>query len=110
MSRKKEQAAKLDALASAAQCETTAAEIAEAFPNVAAVLTNAARMLRTMHQALVPECAHLITFTVTQAMIDAGRESRPKGKYCMSCGVPLDKQKEDKPSEKSDDAGEDDER
>lgn len=97
---KKIEASTMDALACADACDKSASEIVEAHPAVAQQLRDASRLLRAMHSALAHvDCQHTITFVVTQAMIDSGREQREPGKYCMLCGILIPKQ--EKTSKKS---------
>lgn len=97
---KSDAADKVDAIACAERCEAKAKECIDAFPSVCQQLTEAAGMLRSLHRALVQvECRHVLTFTVTKAMIDHGREQRAQGKYCMVCGDRLDKAQDEKPQE-----------
>lgn len=99
---KSDAASKVDAIGCAERCEKHASECAESHPSMSAQLIEAGAMLRTLHRSLVQvECKHVLTFTVTKAMIDSGRETRPKGKYCMVCGEPMSK-----PEEKQEEAGE----
>lgn len=79
--------ASLDAIECAKNCEQRIAECGDSLTHVAQTLQDAAIMLRRLHRALEQiECKHVLTFTVTQQMIDAGRETREKGKYCLTCG------------------------
>lgn len=100
---KKDAAAKVDAIACAERCETQAQDCAASHPAMSQQFIEAATLLRTMHRALMSvDCQHVLTFTVTKAMIDSGRETREKGKYCMTCGARLEKpqeQKQDEPGE-----------
>jgi hypothetical protein len=98
-----------DALSIATQCDSRAAELRESLPTIAQLFTDAGAMIRAQHEALSPEkCLHVITFTVTKDMVDSGRESRPIGKYCMTCGElvpPPPKPKREKADKKTEAAG-----
>lgn len=90
---KSDAASRVDAIGCAERCEKHASECADSHPAMSAQLIEAGAMLRTLHRSLVQvECKHVLTFTVTQPMIDSGRESRPKGKYCMTCGEAMIKE------------------
>lgn len=92
------QAQTIDALSIALKCDEKAAELKESLPTIAATFAEAAAMLRTQHEALTRStCHHLMTFVVTQELIDSGRDGRAPGKYCMTCGELIPKPEKKKP-------------
>ncbi len=95
MAKKNEKIAAIDAIGCAERCTAAAVECGEALGKFAAAFNDAAAMIRKLHAELSQfDCQHVMTFKVTQAMIDSGTEDRAVGKYCMLCGEALDASKD----------------